>query len=161
MLIGIDQSFNHCGIVVLNKHQDIIESQVIKSNKQNDIFDRANDVAQQLFNVCIKFNPTKIAVEGLSFNSRGNASRDLAGLQFVIINKLRTKFKNNQIIIISPQTIKKYATKRGNSKKNQLFDMLPDDIKVYFNNLGLKKSNGLLDLTDAYWCIKTATNTLS
>jgi Holliday junction resolvasome RuvABC endonuclease subunit len=81
---------------------------------------------------------------------RGNATRDLAGLQFVIINKLRFK-GTYSVDIIAPNAVKKLATGNGKAKKQELYEALPESTQKAFDELGVKKTTGRYDLTDAYW----------
>jgi Holliday junction resolvasome RuvABC endonuclease subunit len=98
-----------------------------------------------------------VALEGLAFSKMGNATRDLAGLQFSIITYLRyvCQYKT---LIISPNTVKKTATGKGNAKKEEMYEALPQEVKNLFKDMNLKKTTGRYDLTDSYWIGKSAVN---
>lgn len=152
--LGIDQSFNSCGVVVLNEKKKIIEATTIKSSKEQDIFDRAWFIADQLSSKFItKYVPEVVGLEGLAFSKFGDATRDLAGLQFTIVNYLRQRheYVNGELIIVSPNTLKKFATTKGNAKKEQMVDSLPKNVLESFQKQNYKKTTGLYDVTDAYW----------
>lgn len=82
---------------------------------------------------------------------RGNATRDLAGLQFSIITKINFILKRD-ITIVAPPTLKKSATGTGKASKEEMIDALPKDIlEVFTKEKNWKKSRGLTDVTDAYF----------
>lgn len=149
-IIAVDQSLTKTGIIVFN-NEKIEHFEIFKTSTNHDPYQRSWDIATRISDLASIHKPNKIAIEGLAFNTQGNATRDLAGLQFTIITKLRF-VDHISVTIIPPTTIKKIATGKGNSKKGMLFKCLPDGIKNLFQNAGFKKTTGLLDLTDAYWC---------
>lgn len=153
-ILGIDQSFNSSGIVVL-KNNNIIHSQCYKSNKDSNRFAQAYEIALHIANVIDMFKPDLVAIEGLAFSMRGNVTRDLGGLQFVIISYLQ-EVKKQPVVIIAPLTVKKFATGNGRAKKNEMIEHLPLFAINNFKKLGVKKTTGLSDLADAYWIAKTA-----
>lgn len=158
-ILGIDQSYTSTGIVVINEKHSLIHSEILSSNKEKDVFNRAWDISNYLNSVANKFNPQYIGLEGLAFGMQGNATRDLAGLQFAIIICLQIINKWD-VSIIAPNTVKKTATGKGNSKKDKMLEFLPKDIHKKFLDLGVKKTTGLLDLNDAYWVAITILNRL-
>lgn len=152
--LGIDQSFNSCGVVVLDEKKKIVEATTIKSSKEQDIFDRAWFIADQLSSKFItKYVPEFIGLEGLAFSKFGDATRDLAGLQFTIVNYLRQRhtYGSGDLLIVSPNTLKKFATTKGNAKKEQMVASLPKNVLESFQKQNYKKTTGLYDVTDAYW----------
>lgn len=153
-ILAVDQSYTSCGIVVLNK--DIVtHAERFVTDKTLDIFERANQAAKHLVGVANTFDVEYVAIEGLAFSKVGNATRDLAGLQFTIVHELRFGEKYN-IRIVSPNAVKKVATGKGNANKELLLEYLPKDALKKFESLGVKKTTGLLDLTDAYWIGRAA-----
>lgn len=129
------------------------------TDKLEDIFKRSWDVASRVRKLCKDHNVTVVAMEGLAFAGKGNATRDLAGLQFVIA--VAARFLDGlQLELYAPGTIKKLATGKGNSPKDMLVDVLPAHIRAEFDALGVKKTTGLKDLTDAYWIARTAEENL-
>ena len=129
---------------------ELLECQKYSAPKNDDTFYRAQQVADELLYICDMFDPDIVALEGLAFGSVGNATRDLAGLQFTIVNHLR-KQGGMTVKIYSPQSVKKMATGKGNAKKAELVNHLPTDVRAMFDKLGVKKTTGLMDLTDAYF----------
>lgn len=153
-ILAIDQSYTSCGIVVLDGDTVIFAERYV-SNAQDDMFARATQVAHRIKEVANEYKVEYIALEGLAFSKIGNATRDLAGLQFIIMYVMRFS-EGYDVIVIPPNTVKKVATGKGNAKKEELLECLPKNALEEFTSLGVKKTTGLLDLTDAYWIGKAA-----
>lgn len=151
-ILGIDQSFTSTGFVVVDDEEDILEVGTIKTNEEmGDVHDRVAVVVKELKLVALRHNVDKIALEGLAFNMIGNATRNLAGLQFVIVNNFRANPKyEDHVTIIAPNQIKKFAIK-GDATKQEMVDALPKDVLELILNKGYKKTTGLYDITDAYF----------
>lgn len=149
-ILGIDQSYTCSGITFF-EDGEMIHCEVFKSPKSMDIYERSNLIANHILTVANTFKPDYVGIEGLAFGMRGDATRDLAGLQFVIINRLR--FKGNYTVeVVAPNSVKKFATGSGKAKKEQLYEALPKNVKTHLvEDLNLKKSTGLYDVTDAYF----------
>ena len=149
--IGIDQSYTSTGFVVLDKNKKLLDSKIFSTPKTDDIYKRSWDMSEMIINEISKYPKSELAIEGLAFAMRGNATRDLAGLQFNIINKIKFVLKKN-ITIVAPPSLKKSATDNGRASKDQMINALPTKIYNYFaNELKIKKSKGLTDITDAYF----------
>lgn len=155
IVIGVDQSYTSTGFTTYDSINNIvIECGLIKSPIALDKFDRARYVADTLSVICKQYNPLLIGLEGLAFGMRGDATRDLAGLQWLIVDEFRrNKF---EVMIISPKSVKKVATGSGKAKKEEMYAALPDSVKEKFIKSGAKKSTGLYDLTDSYFLAKIA-----
>lgn len=152
-VLGIDQSYRSCGIVIL-QDGEMVHCEKYATTVAMDIYDRAAQLATHLKTVANLYKPNIVALEGLSFGSTGNVTRDLGGLIFTCILALRDEgFKP---MVFAPPTIKKVATGKGNSKKEMLIECLPSKVRAEFDALGVKKTTGLTDLTDAYWVAVTA-----
>lgn len=159
LILGIDQSYTSTGCVVLEDNK-FLYAQKITSDEHLDKPDRAWQIAHDILFLATRCgrNLNCIALEGLAFGMRGNATRDLAGLQFIIIGVLRHEGKYDNIQIVSPLSVKKFATGNGKADKNAMIEKLPKDIGEEFNKLGVKKSTGLKDLADAYWIARVASD---
>lgn len=160
-VLSIDQSFTSCGFVILDDEEThlythgVIGAERYSTDANSDMFARAWSVAQRACQLAEQFDVDFIALEGLAFSKIGNATRDLAGLQYTIVSVVRF-IKGYNVEIIPPNAVKKIATGKGNAKKEQLYEVLPETTKNYFLSLGAKKTKGLLDLTDAFWIGKAA-----
>ncbi len=153
-ILAIDQSYTSSGIVIF-RNGAVVHCERFCTDKSKDIFVRAWEVSEHVAKLAKDWNAQLIAMEGLAFGGKGNATRDLAGLQFVITTQMRF-IRNKDVKIYAPGTIKKLATGKGNSPKTMLLDVIPDEIRTKFDDLGVKKTTGLLDLVDAYWIGRTA-----
>lgn len=155
--MGIDQSYTSTAYCIANGlgSGNLTNFGLISSVKTDDIFARARHIATELSTVVNEHNVDVVALEGLAFGAKGDSTRNLAGLQFTIVNMIYTNYKK-PCEIYAPGTIKKIATGKGNSPKNMLLESLPVDIKTRFVDAGAKKTKGLLDLVDAYWILQTS-----
>lgn len=151
MILGIDQSMACSGLVILDDEK-MIHHEVFKTSKDDgSIFVRFNMISNKLIDMILKYNIDKVNIEGLPFGRiPGNASRDLAALQGVIISKILEQC-NIECKIIPPTAVKKFATESGKAKKEDMVKALPEDIRQRFIDSNLKKSTGLYDATDAYF----------
>lgn len=149
--IGIDQSYTSTGFVVLDEQKNLIDCNILSTPKTDDIFKRAWELSEAIITGISKYPDAKLAIEGLAFSMRGNATRDLAGLQFSIITKINF-ILNRDITIVAPPTLKKSATGSGKASKEEMIDALPKNIlEVFTKEKNWKKSRGLTDVTDAYF----------
>jgi len=150
IILGIDQSFTCTGFCVLSEDKEIIEFGTITTSKDDgDIFIRARKIVDRLKEISNNNKVDKICIEGLAFGGIGNATRQLAGLQFLIVDS----FRPLSVEIIAPTAVKKLALGKTKGKivKKDLFDALPEETQKSFLNFGLKKTKGLYDVTDSYW----------
>ena len=157
--IGLDQSYSNTGYVIIDDNGTTLKTGTINSPKTDgDIFARAKYIAMDIamivceYKECINniWHTPIICIEGLSFGGFGSATRDLAGLQFMIINTLRD-FAINDITVLPPTSLKKFALGKGKGSKEDMLAAVPSDIYDFLINTGYKKSKGLYDVVDAYW----------
>lgn len=152
-ILAVDQSFTSCGLFVLEDCDEnvinVLHSERFVSDRNLDIFARAWQVTERIDVLSKRFNVHHVALEGLAFSQLGNATRDLAGLQFTIVVQLRRE--NMDVLIIPPKVVKKLATGKGNAKKEQLYEALPANIKQLLEANNYKKTTGRYDMSDAYW----------
>lgn len=173
-IIGIDPSINSTGICV--KGDDSIKYYMIVSKKTKKMKDFKNPnlvifdyikkdtkdldypkkeyiKAYNVYQICDLVNkiimvnqPKKILMEGISYGSVSGASlADLSGLNFA----LRNVFIENKIPfeIISPTSVKKFATANGNADKNLIIDAW----KRLDPNIKNIKDIKVDDLADSYF----------
>ncbi len=146
--LGIDQSYRSTGIVII-ENGEMIHCEKYTTDADKDVYDRAEELSLHIEEVALEHKPDQIGLEGLSYGSQGNVTRDLGGLIFTIILHLRHIGWEPRVI--APPTVKKIATGSGRAKKEQLIESLPTEVRAEFDLLGVKKTTGLADLTDAYW----------
>ena len=159
VIVGIDQSFTSTGAVIIDSATGIIHQSIrIVSNKDTDIYERVRMISDELFKWIEEHTTTdcSLVFEGLGFSSIGNATRDLAGLQFHLIILARYTYQR-KVFIYPPLTVKKTANIPKGVKKNKaaMIDALPEHAKNYFATCGYKKTQGLPDVTDAFWIAQT------
>jgi len=149
--MGIDQSYTSTGVVVLNHDKEIIATRIISTAPADgDAFQRSWSIINEIQNLVKIYAPETIGLEGLAYAKFGDATRDLAGLQFGIVHRLR--FVDDQhLVIVTPNELKKFGSGKGNADKKKMVDSLPKAVLKYFEAQGYKKTKGLYDITDAYW----------
>ncbi len=147
--LGIDQSLTCTGVCVLDQDLNILKAATISSPNSMDEFDRASYIAAVILTYIQSFNPTHVILEGLAFGSSGDATRKLAGLQFVIVTQIRS-YCDIPISIVAPTTLKKFATGSGKSKKPVMLEHVPSEAKQILTS-HFKKTKGLYDVVDAYF----------
>jgi len=156
-ILGLDQSYKKSGIVIVDKDKrDMVHYEIFCGNNNDlDVFAQTRLIGARICNVVIKYNIDIVVIEGLAFGSVGNVTRNLAGLQFTIINMLQIPafVQHIPIVKIVPATtLKKFATGRGNAKKEEVIDSLPPKIKeIFWDKLGVRKTTGMDDMADAYF----------
>lgn len=155
-ILGLDQSFTCSGFVVLDDNS-LIHCERFKTTKDDNIYDRTWKVVSRVKELVHEYKPDYIAIEGLAFASVGNATRDLAGLQFAIISNLCYQ-DGIPVKIVPPTSVKKQATGKGRVDKMELVEALPTEVREAFDAIGVKKTTGLRDLADAYWIAITTNN---
>ena len=160
---GLSEDFEMLKYVTITTNKDTDTTTLTKAatmhwgEDQVKTIARCSIVANQVIDFCKEFcaehlkdgDTLSFSIEGLAWGARGNAVRDLASLQGLIIEAALRGLPVDNVSIISPTTVKKRATGDGKAKKDALFESLPPDAHDKF--LEYKKTKGRYDLTDAYW----------
>lgn len=149
-ILGIDQSYTSAGYCIIDDNEEVIDFGTIRTSVEDgDIFNRARIITNKIKKIAEEHAVDVVGLEGLAFGGFGSATRDLAGLQFLIVDS----FRPTKIEIIVPTSVKKLAVGKIKRKiiKQDLVDALPEKTKNLFLERGLKKSKGLFDVTDSYW----------
>lgn len=144
MILGIDQSLTATGITLLDNNQchcELVETERTKKTKCPTIdYTRRLIFIQDFFKDLVeKESIDYMAMEGMSFGSRGSTIFDLGGLSHMI----RRIFLDNSIpfVIIPPKTLKKFFTGNGNANKEMMIEEAVNrdlDIQIT-KNYGTKK----------------------
>lgn len=150
VFMGIDQSFTSTGTCLVDETGSVVGVGVITSNKTLDSFERAWTISQYILSVVFEYKPLNVGIEGLAFGGVGDATRQLAGLQYTIVNSLR-KQASIDCCIVAPTTVKKFATTKGKASKQEMVDALPKEVLGAILEKNYKKTTGLYDVTDAYF----------
>lgn len=151
-VLGIDQSYNNSGYCLADDDtKAVLAFGTIRSDKTDNTYERALNVALAISRLVESHNPSSVNIEGLAFGIRGDATRDLAGLLFTIVNVLKLKHPLLPVREYAPTSLKKRATGSGKAQKTDMINALPEHIRNEFVKAGFKKTTGLADVTDAYW----------
>lgn len=149
--MGVDQSYTSCGYCVIDTQKNVKHFGVIRTdNASLDVFERSWIIATSLCKLATDLNVNTVAIEGLAFAKFGNATRDLAGLQFTIYNQL-SNVALTPVEIVAPTILKKFATGKGKASKPDMLAAMPTDVIKQMTDAGFMKTKGLYDLADAYW----------
>jgi crossover junction endodeoxyribonuclease RuvC len=150
-VIGIDQSLVCSGICITdgtNHEFHRIETKKDGTDAMTN-FKRVRVIADTILDLCKQHDISVIAIEGLAMgNIAGNSNRDLAGLQYIIIDTLIANGLTD-ITIIPPTVVKKFASGKGNCKKPIMFEFLPESVQEEL--LNYPKTRGRFDIMDAYF----------
>ena len=150
-VLGFDQSYTSSGFVVTLEDGSVVEFGTFKTDKTLDVYDRARQVAEFVVNKVTFHSITHINIEGLAFGIRGDATRDLAGLLFVVLTSLRNARLDTKCTIVAPTSLKKFATGSGKSDKAAMIAAVPEWFLTAIKDAGYKKTTGMADIVDAYW----------
>jgi len=149
-IIGIDQSLRSTAWVEIDAFTGEIESLGLIKTKKNDEIskeERFLGIAESLMGLIREKKPFAVGIEGLSYNSSANATRDLAGLFYMILGEF---LKENISYRIYPPLMVKAFAAGGRAGKEELFDAIPEKERKKILQTGAKKTTGLYDLSDAY-----------
>jgi Holliday junction resolvasome RuvABC endonuclease subunit len=155
--LGFDQSYTNSGFCITDVTGDVLEFGTFKSTKALDVYDRAKQVAQFIIDMVNKHNVNHVNLEGLAFGICGDATRDLAGLLFVIITTLRRCCPAVTHSIHAPTSVKKKATGSGKAEKALMINSLPASLLMQIEEAGYRKTTGQADIADAYWLSRMGT----
>ena len=116
--LGIDPSLNSTGVVCVDDNKSVIFSNAIHTDINDNIYTRIQHIEKEITSVIEKFEPVYVAIENLSFASRGKAMFQLAGLHFLICLSMMNR--NIPFIEVAPTSLKKFVTKSGRAKKEMM-----------------------------------------
>jgi len=123
--VGIDTSLSKFAMVIKDRTTgEVITHKLYRTGGVNNkkkynfvsYFDRTEDQIEYIVDSVssqinlIKDEINSVSIEGLSFSSVGNATRDLAGVYFTLLYVLKKMgIKGDRVNIYSPQRLKKVA----------------------------------------------------
>jgi len=138
LFVGIDASFSGTSVVIIDGNCNVIKQMLITTKHQDTQFDiekRILYIASEL-NILLyymnEYDLNLVCLEGLSYGSTGEAILQIAALNYFI----RIFLFNNNIpyIVVSPTTLKKFVTGKGNVKKNLMLKEVYKKWGVDFND---------------------------
>lgn len=150
--LGIDQSLTSTGWCVIDGQ--LFKFGQITSDKSLPNVKRSCHIADAIKDLAMEYSPDHIVVEGIPFMARSNVTRDLAGLQYLIIDRLMSHGYTLEynLFIVPPTQLKKFATGGGKASKDDMVDALPLSVKDKVKPIPVNK--GRRDIADAYWLAK-------
>jgi crossover junction endodeoxyribonuclease RuvC len=116
MFVGIDPSLTGTGIIVLDQNSCILEQKLISTNVKDIEEKRLLDIISEIRFVSGIVRLNSVYIEGPSFASQGRAVLQMGALHYLIRIFLYEHSLNYKII--SPGTLKKFVTGKGNAKKD-------------------------------------------
>lgn len=94
---------------------------------------------------------TYVGMEGISFGSRGNSLIDISMATALLRERIVNAIDPNNLLVIAPTTIKKFAVK-GNAKKDELYEALLEKGKT---DNRVNKLSSILDKNKGIWVKKS------
>ena len=104
--------------------------------------------------IFIKFNPTKIYLEGYSFGSKGSLVFTISEATALLKYKL---YSNNlPFEIIPPKQVKSLATGNGNASKDLMYEHFVKQTDINLKEIFQQKDvkSPISDIVDAYFIAK-------
>lgn len=127
--IGIDPSLTNTGLVVVDCAGDLVTSQSLKSKKSGDRpldeIRRLKDLVERIYSTALaslEHGPClAVGLEGMAFMAKNTRSIvQLSSLNFMLRKKFMLDWKKDTYIV-SPTSLKKFVSGKGNCPKDQMF----------------------------------------
>ena len=120
MTLGLDLSLTATGLAFCNglaAMVDIVASKPSEGGgKPED--ERLQGILTAIGDYVVLHGPSLVAIEGLSFGSKGGAAFTRAGLHYLVRNWLLVQ--GIPYVIVPPTTLKKWASGKGNARKDDM-----------------------------------------
>jgi len=141
IFIGMDPSFTSFGIVCLDSDGNIEREEVLKTDSKKSVVSRLLDLENKISDILEKYQDVVVYLEGPSYYSSGKFSLQMGALHYM----LRMFFVKKKIehYVISPSTLKKYVTGKGNCKKDLIILNVYKKWGVEFSDHNLADAYGL------------------
>lgn len=157
ILVSVDQSLTCSGVCIFDMDTGALIQTMTVVTKPDEftashipIFHRTQHISDIIIETIQRYEATHFCIEGLAMgNVKGNSSRDLAILQGMIVCNVLKIIVDENVDVVSPTAVKKFATGKGNAKKEDMFEAITDEkdkamVERY------KKTKGRYDVSDAY-----------
>lgn len=134
-ILGIDASLTNTGICALqlDKYDGGELNYVIETFSPKTMGDtRLHDIYQFINRTCIANSVQLAVIEGYAFNPRFGQTYSIGEAGGVI--KLRLFQQTIPLIVVAPQSLKKFATGIGKGKKNQMLMCAYKKYGIEFKN---------------------------
>lgn len=153
--VGIDPSLTGTGIVVLQNGR-VVEETLVKSKntggRPKDEMLRLTAIVDSVREVVEKYQPELICIEGLAFMARNTSALvQLSGLNYL----LRLSFGDTPYIVVTPSSLKKFISGKGNAQKDLMLLETYKRYGVSFESSDLADAFGLSQVGHALLDIHT------
>ena len=115
--VGVDLSLTSTGVAIAHGDTTTVQRVTSKGRKgatSAEQTERLVDLVERIAAAVPVTEHTRIAIEGPSFGSTGSAAHIIAGLWWLVRRYLR----DDDVVIVPPGTVKKYATGSGSAQKD-------------------------------------------
>lgn len=146
IVMGLDQSLTSTGVAVRTK-DIVIHHERIATTKDLPKLERMRYIAYQVAYLVQTLSVDTIVIETLALGAAGDATRDLAGLFWVLKHIIDDQCPNVVFEEVAPNSLKKLATGNGRAKKDEMIDSLPPVEKDIAESY--LKTKGRSDIADA------------
>lgn len=128
-ILGVDPSLSSTGLAWLDTDEPEWITSRVRTLPPSAGADRLHEQARRMSRIAgevrEKVNGAHgvwvdlVVIEGLSMGSHGNATRDLAGLWWLIVRELVVR-TSAELMVVAPATRAKYATGSGRASKSDV-----------------------------------------
>jgi len=157
-VMGIDQSLTSTGVCVLDVdltsrdytvvHASCIHTAPTGLGGPQDTVNRARQIANAIDSIILDKGVHYVAMEGLSYASGGKATRSLAMLFGILLDRIKVP----TVVVYTPSEIKKHATGKGTASKSEMLKAIEPIKPIYYQQLiETPASKGKFDMSDAFW----------
>jgi len=144
-VLGLDPSMGASGLIVLDRHGDIIHQSVVKSSSLGVTvparMKRIHMAVREIEGIVSAFQPGVVCLETYSFNSQSGMTSQIAEFGGMIRYMLWTK--GMQIHEVAPTTLKKWASGKGSGDKTLTIASITSRYNVMFDSNDLYDAYGL------------------
>lgn len=121
--LGLDPSLTNFGVVLFDGNENkIVKSIILKTTPAKIMEERLLKLTNNVFEIITKIkNPQqslRIAIEGLSFGSRGQSMAELGALHYFL--RILMLDNNLKYQVVPPTVLKKFICGTGRAKKEQM-----------------------------------------
>jgi len=158
MILGLDLSLTHTGVVVLDLDGDnpvmvdVIKPKTNKEIRLVEIRDKVNDFVTRC-------NPTLIVLEGYSFASQGRAVYDIGEMGGVV--RVHLYESKRRYMVVPPHSLKKFVTQKGNSPKQIMIREVYRRWKREFDDDNICDAYGLAKVGQAVLALENGTKKMT
>lgn len=118
IVAGIDPSITGTGLAVVARHPGAVTTRRVVTTPDRPLIERMRIIVGEAVAFCDLAE--LVVIEGLSMGSHGNATRDLAGLWWLLVDALTAKERlrpRKTVGVVAPSTLKLWATGHGKASK--------------------------------------------